>query len=154
MILPMPESPFPVGYFQVLIVSVREYLIFSVRIQTVETKMVQVGKVNRVTVSPVEQCAKPWEFRYTVPQSEILISSSVYESMSNPCYFNIQQGIQGESTEFRNMNIAHLLRTCCLPAVYDATCWSDVRAALRALATPSGTVLILLVMWETKGFFE
>lgn len=70
MILPMPESPFPVGYFQVLIVSVREYLIFSVRIQTVETKMVQVGKVNRVTVSPVEQCAKPWEFRYTVPPNQ------------------------------------------------------------------------------------
>ena len=31
------------------------------------------------------------------------------------------------------MNIAYFLRTCCLPAVYDATCWSDVRAALRAL---------------------
>ena len=59
--LPMPESPFPVGYFQVLIVSLREYLIFSVRIQTVEIKM-QVGKVNRVTIRPGKQCAKPWEF--------------------------------------------------------------------------------------------
>ena len=77
MVFPMAESPFPVGYFQVLIVSFRECLIFSVRIQTVEIKM-QVGKVNRVTLPPVEQCAKPWEFRYTVPpQSKILISSSV-----------------------------------------------------------------------------
>lgn len=81
MAFPMPESPFPVGYFQVLIVSLRECLIFSVRIQTVEIKM-QVGKVNRVTVSPVEQCAKPWEFRYTVPPNQRFWYLQVY---MNPC---------------------------------------------------------------------